>query len=86
VRKVEAGPQGGRLLFDKEPKIDPSVVIRLIQTQAKTYKLDGQDKLRFTMDLADREQRFEEVEKLLELLAIKEPSNGGARVSASSGG
>ena len=86
VRKVEAGPQGGRLLFDKEPKIDPAAVIRLIQTQAKTYKLDGQDKLRFIMDLPEREQRFEAVEKLLGLLTINEQSAGGDRVSASIGG
>jgi transcription-repair coupling factor (superfamily II helicase) len=72
IRKLEAGPTGGRILFDKEPKIDPTAVIRLIQTQTKTYKLDGQDKLRFTMDLPEREQRFQAVEKLLELLAIKQ--------------
>ncbi len=72
IRKLEAGPNGGRILFDKEPRIDPTAVIRLIQTQAKTYKLDGQDKLRFTMDLPEREQRFQAVENLLDLLAIKQ--------------
>jgi transcription-repair coupling factor (superfamily II helicase) len=71
IRKLEAGPNGGRILFNKEPNIDPATVIRLIQTQAKTYKLDGQDKLRFAMDLTDREQRFQAVERILELLAIK---------------
>jgi len=72
ILKLEAGPNGGRILFDKEPKIDPTTVIRLIQTQPKTYKLDGQDKLRFTLELPEREQRFQAAEKLLDLLAIKE--------------
>lgn len=72
VRKVEVGPYGGRLLFDKEPKIDPAMVIRLIQTQPKIYKLDGQDKLRFTLNLEDREMRFSSVEKLLDMLAVRE--------------
>ncbi|MEK7323136.1 MAG: transcription-repair coupling factor [Pseudomonadota bacterium] len=72
VRKIEAGPYGGRILFDKQPKIDPVMVIRLIQTQPKIYKLDGQDKLRFTLNLEDREMRFQSVEKLLEMLAVRE--------------
>jgi transcription-repair coupling factor (superfamily II helicase) len=72
IRKLEAGPNGGRILFDKEPKIDPVTVIRLIQTQPKTYKLDGQDKLRFTLEMPEREQRFQAAEKLLEMLAIKQ--------------
>jgi transcription-repair coupling factor (superfamily II helicase) len=72
IRKLEAGPNGGRILFDKEPNIDPGTVIRLIQTQPRVYKLDGQDKLRFTLEMPDREQRFLAAEKLLEMLAIKQ--------------
>jgi len=72
IRKLEAGPNGGRIFFEKEPKIDPAVVIRLIQTQPKTYKLDGQDKLRFILELPEREQRFQAAEKLLAMLAIKQ--------------
>ena len=72
IRKLEAGPNGGRIFFEKEPKIDPAAVIRLIQTQPKNYKLDGQDKLRFILDMPEREQRFQAAEKLLEMLAIKQ--------------
>jgi len=72
IRKLEAGPNGGRILFDKEPNIDPTTVIRLIQTQPRIYKLDGQDKLRFTLEMPEREQRFQAAEKLLEMLAIKQ--------------
>ncbi|MDE2273611.1 MAG: transcription-repair coupling factor, partial [Gammaproteobacteria bacterium] len=41
VRKIEAGPKGGRLLFNDRPNVDPDTVIRLIQQQPQHYKLDG---------------------------------------------
>jgi transcription-repair coupling factor (superfamily II helicase) len=72
IRKLEAGPNGGRIFFEKEPKIDPAAVIRLIQTQPKAYKLDGQDKLRFILEMPEREQRFQAAEKLLAMLAVKQ--------------
>ena len=65
VRKIEAGPKGGRIHFASDTPVDPLAVIRLIQQQPKTYKLDGQDRLRFSMDLEDREQRMKAVEGLL---------------------
>ncbi|HEV2110151.1 MAG TPA: transcription-repair coupling factor [Gammaproteobacteria bacterium] len=65
VRKIEAGPAGGRIQFGTETPVEPMSVIRLIQQQPKTYKLDGQDRLRFTMDLEDREQRIAAVDSLL---------------------
>ena len=65
VRKIEAGPKGGRIQFASDTPVEPLAIIRLIQQQPKTYKLDGQDRLRFTMDLEDREQRMQAVEGLL---------------------
>ncbi len=61
IRKIEAGPAGGRVLFDAQPKIDPMHLIRLIQSQPKAYKLDGGDKLRFFGDLSDPATRIREV-------------------------
>ncbi len=71
VRKIEAGENGGRIVFGSEPNVDPLAVIRLIQDKPNTYKLDGKDKLRFTTLLPDLDDRVELVEKLLELLAVK---------------
>ena len=65
VRKIEAGPTGGRILFSTDTPVEPMTVIRLIQQQPKTFKLDGQDRLRFSMDLDDRERRITAVETLL---------------------
>lgn len=53
IKKIEAGPAGGRILFDAEPRIDPTRLIGLIQTDPEAFKLDGRDKLRFFQDMAD---------------------------------
>ncbi len=65
VRKIEAGPNGGRIVFGPEPKVDAAKLVQLIQQQHKVYKLDGKDKLRFIKDLPDAEARAAEVEGLL---------------------
>ena len=69
IRKIEAGPAGGRILFEAEPKIDPAHLIKLIQTRPKEFKLDGSDKLRFFLDLSDRTKRIEQVSNLLDRIA-----------------
>ncbi|VAX01350.1 Transcription-repair coupling factor, partial [hydrothermal vent metagenome] len=69
IKKIEMGDSGGRLQFVQEPNIDPMKIIGLIQTQAKTYRMDGQDKLRIISDLPDAEARFAAVELLLTELA-----------------
>ncbi|MFM8444982.1 MAG: transcription-repair coupling factor [Methylococcus sp.] len=68
VRKIEAGPTGGRLLFHPDPNVDPMIVIRLIQTQPQAYTLEGPEKLRFTARLETPQARVEFVERLIETL------------------
>jgi transcription-repair coupling factor (superfamily II helicase) len=68
IKKIEAGPAGGRILFGPEPKVDPARVIKLIQTAPKTFKLDGGDKLRFFQDLTDPAQRISRVSQLVQQL------------------
>ena len=65
IRKLEAGPAGGRILFDAEPNIDAAHLIRLIQKRPKEFKLDGGDKLRFFLDLTDPAQRLAKVERVI---------------------
>ena len=69
IRKIEAGPAGGRIHFGPDTPVEPITVIRLVQQESKTFKLDGQDRLRFTMELEDRDKRFQAVEALLTRLA-----------------
>lgn len=69
IKKIEMGDSGGRIHFIDEPNIDPMKIINLIQTQSKTYKIDGQDKLRIISDLPDAPARFAATELLLNELA-----------------
>lgn len=65
VRKLDMTAKGGRIIFDTQPNIDPMKVIQLIQKRPWMFKLDGQDKLRFEVELATVEEREEWVVKLM---------------------
>ncbi|NJD08142.1 MAG: transcription-repair coupling factor [Methylococcaceae bacterium] len=71
VRKVEAGAHGGRILFRSNPRIDPVQVILLIQTQPQVYRMDGADKIRFTVAFPSLESKVEFLEGLMDRLAEK---------------
>ena len=69
IRKIEAGPKGGRVVFNAEPKVNVNELIKLIQIQPKVYKLDGQEKLRFSKPLPEADVRISEVSTLLARIA-----------------
>ncbi len=73
IKKIDVYDQGGRILFDEKPNIDPMVIIGLIQSQPAKYKVEGQDKLRFIADMFDAETRLLNLNSVLDLLA--QPSN-----------
>ncbi|WP_295406372.1 transcription-repair coupling factor [uncultured Thiocystis sp.] len=68
IRKIEAGPASGRILFGDAPQIDPANLIRLIQTRPKEFRLDGGDKLKFFREMPDAAQRLRQVNAVLEQL------------------
>ena len=76
IRKLELGPAGGRVLFRERPDIDPMTIIRLIQSEPRIYKLDGQDKLRITLDLADAALRLRTARDLLTRLGANGDDDG----------
>jgi transcription-repair coupling factor (superfamily II helicase) len=70
IRKVDWGAVGGRITFRAEPEVDPATIIRLIQTQPRIYKLDGQDKLRIIRELPEPADRLRTAGELLETLGV----------------
>jgi transcription-repair coupling factor (superfamily II helicase) len=68
IRKIEAGPRGGRILFEPEPRIDPAHLVGLIQRRPKEFKLDGGDRLRFVRDLLNPETRIRQVKGVIDLV------------------
>ena len=69
IRKLELGPNGGRLHFNAQPSIDPMSVIRMIQSQPKIYAMEGGDKLRIKLELPDAASRIRTAKALLTTLA-----------------
>ncbi len=78
IRKIDANDKGGRLLLGHSPHIDVTALIGLVQQQSDIYKLDGQEKIRFTRDLSDTDERFDFVEHLLELLTPKDTNESAS--------
>ncbi|MEM7249857.1 MAG: transcription-repair coupling factor [Pseudomonadota bacterium] len=68
IRKIDLGASGGRLVFSESPNIDPTNIIKLIQTQPQFYRLDGSDKLRVTASLESLPERLSFLGELLDSL------------------
>ncbi len=69
IRKLELGANGGRVIFNPKPNIDPMTVIRMIQTLPKVYALDGQDKLKIKLQLEGAIERIRVAREILVALA-----------------
>ncbi len=72
IRKVDVGGQGGRIVFGAKPQVDPASIVRLIQDDPAIYKLDGTDKLRFSMELETGSARIHALDGLLDALSMRD--------------
>ena len=69
IRKIDIGNQGGIIEFADDTKINPEIIIGLIQKAPNYYKLDGPNRLRLSQSLEDTQSRLKLVESLLEEFA-----------------
>ena len=69
ILKIDLGVNGGHIVFDPKPKVDPMSLIRLIQSQPKHYSLNGPERLKITLDLAQTDVRIKSLRGLLSLLS-----------------
>jgi transcription-repair coupling factor (superfamily II helicase) len=65
IRKLDFGANGGRIVFRENPEIDPMTIIKLIQRLPRVYKLDGQDKLKITLDLPGATERIFDLHRFI---------------------
>ncbi len=72
VRKIEFGAMGGRIVFSPRPPVDPGEVVRLVQEDPATYRLDGAEKIRLTAQIEDEAARVVLLHGLLDRLALPE--------------
>jgi transcription-repair coupling factor (superfamily II helicase) len=71
LRKIDVGPGGGSVTFETDTQVEPATLIRYVQQNSRTHRLDGGTKLRFTGSLDADEARFKALEQTLEALAKK---------------
>lgn len=74
IHKIDAGPKGARIDFNKKPNIDPASVIALLQSSPGTYRLQGPERLRITQSMAEVAQRVKAIRTVLDALETIEDS------------
>ena len=58
LKKIEAGPNGGRLQFTSNTQVEPITIIKLVQAEPDIFRLQNNDQLSFTAALDSSESRF----------------------------
>jgi transcription-repair coupling factor (superfamily II helicase) len=58
IARIEASVAGGSIEFSDNTKVDPMLIITLIQKQPSVYKMDGANKLKFKQVTEDDKGRF----------------------------
>jgi len=71
VDKIDIGEGSGKIVFNRNPNIDPMKIIELIQRDPRQYRFDGKQTLRIDCQSGELEDRFRQVENLLKTLTTK---------------
>jgi transcription-repair coupling factor (superfamily II helicase) len=66
IEKIDIGEQSGKIIFNKNPNIDPMAIIQLIQSKPAEYRFDGKQTLRIACQSDELEVRFKQTEALLQ--------------------
>ena len=72
IRKIDFGERGGRIVFQTRPNIDTARILGLIQTQPQHFRLEGADRLKVAMDLAETDARIRTLDHLLDTLRAQD--------------
>ena len=69
IRAIEVGPEGGSIEFQETTRVNPLTLVKLVQSDPRTFKLAGATRLRFDSPQPDGSARQHYLEQLLETLA-----------------
>lgn len=67
--KIELHPTGGSIEFSNDHVIDPGFIIELLQSQPQIYRMEGPNKLKFSLPAETAKDRLALVKLLLEQLS-----------------
>ncbi len=65
IKKIEAHERGGYIEFDPNTDIDPTFLVKLLQTQPKQFSMEGPTRFKFTLPLVDRRERTQFIISML---------------------
>ena len=68
VERIELGPAGGRFRFNKNPRIDPAMVLQLIASDPSRYRMKDPHTLTIRADLPEPEHRMEAATEVIQYL------------------
>ena len=68
LKKIEAGPNGGRLQFTANTIVEPITIIKMVQDDPAIFRLQNNDQLSFTMAMETADKRFDLVNEILQKL------------------
>jgi len=68
IKKIDSGPESGKLEFDQDTSIDVGIIIDLVQSEPHRYKLATANQLVFSEKMESPEIRFTKIERLLDRL------------------
>jgi transcription-repair coupling factor (superfamily II helicase) len=65
IEKIDASASGGFMQFAGRTAVDPTVLVRLVQSSGGSYRMQGADRLQFRLEMPNDEDRFRTIEGLL---------------------
>jgi transcription-repair coupling factor (superfamily II helicase) len=68
VRKIDVGPKGARIEFVDKPNVDSGLILTLFQSAPRTYRLDGQNRVRILSDMPTPEARIQALNAFIDAL------------------
>jgi len=68
IVKLEANSAGGKIEFASDTRVDPLQIVKLVQTQSRIYKLEGANRLKFSVPMEATETRLKTIQDLLDYL------------------
>jgi transcription-repair coupling factor (superfamily II helicase) len=76
IRRIDVGPQASQVIFETDNRVDPVLVIRLVQKESALYRLDGPLKLRVARGAA-LDKRLDFAAALIAKLTAPAPARPG---------
>ena len=71
LTRLDVGPLGGVVEFGADHRVDPATVLKLVQKEARAYRLDGPNRLRFTRRCDSEPARLAAADALLGALGAR---------------